>query len=124
MEIARDTAARERIWKGRKAAFAAMGRVSPNYYVQDGVVPRPPSRMLRPFASWRPVRVCGSAMCSTRRRQPHPLICYDESIAGQAEHAEHVASEILKYVWMQAARCGEHGVGVDKKAYMPRCSRR
>src|SRR5712691_11188704 len=40
LEVARDAAERDRIWRGRKAAFAAMGRVSPNYYVQDGVVPR------------------------------------------------------------------------------------
>ena len=51
----------------------------------------------------------------------HPLICYDESIAGQAEHAEAVAAEILQYcIDAGGAITGEHGVGADKKAYMPK----
>ena len=51
----------------------------------------------------------------------HPLICYDESIPGQAEHAENVASEILTYcIEAGGAITGEHGVGADKKGYMPR----
>src|SRR5213076_1489995 len=55
----------------------------------------------------------------------HPLICYDEAIPGQAEHAETVASEILQYcIEAGGAITGEHGVGADKKAYMPKCSAR
>ena len=51
----------------------------------------------------------------------HPLICYDEAIPGQAEHAEEVASEILRYcIEAGGAITGEHGVGADKKAYMPK----
>jgi glycolate oxidase len=51
----------------------------------------------------------------------HPLICYDQSIAGQAEHAEAVAAEILQYcIDAGGAITGEHGVGADKKAYMPK----
>ena len=114
---------RERIWKGRKAAFAAMGRVSPNYYVQDGVVPRTrlPEvlRRIRALEARSGLRI--GNVFHAGDGNLHPLICYDESIPGQAEHAERVASEILSYcIEAGGAITGEHGVGADKKAYMPR----
>jgi glycolate oxidase len=123
VEIAQDQAARERIWKGRKAAFAAMGRVSPNYYVQDGVVPRTKLsdvlRRIRELEDRSGLRI--GNVFHAGDGNLHPLICYDESIPGQAEHAEKVASEILTYcVEAGGAITGEHGVGADKKAYMPR----
>ena len=123
IEIARDAAARERIWKGRKAAFAAMGRVSPNYYVQDGVVPRTrlPEvlRRIRELEARSGLRI--GNVFHAGDGNLHPLICYDESIPGQAEHAEKVASEILSYcIEAGGAITGEHGVGADKKAYMPK----
>ena len=116
-------AARERIWKGRKAAFAAMGRVSPNYYVQDGVVPRTrlPEvlRRIRELEARSGLRI--GNVFHAGDGNLHPLICYDESIPGQAEHAEAVASEILSYcIEAGGAITGEHGVGADKKAYMPK----
>ena len=115
--------ARERIWKGRKAAFAAMGRVSPNYYVQDGVVPRTrlPEvlRRIRELEARSGLRI--GNVFHAGDGNLHPLICYDESIPGQAEHAERVASEILSYcIEAGGAITGEHGVGADKKAYMPK----
>jgi glycolate oxidase len=121
VEIARDQAARDRIWKGRKAAFAAMGRVSPNYYVQDGVVPRTrlPEvlRRIRALEARSGLRI--GNVFHAGDGNLHPLICYDESIPGQAEHAEKVASEILSYcVEAGGSITGEHGVGADKKAYM------
>jgi glycolate oxidase len=123
VEIARDTAARERIWKGRKAAFAALGRVSPNYYVQDGVVPRTrlPEvlRRIRELEARSGLRI--GNVFHAGDGNLHPLICYDGAIPGQAEHAEHVAAEILKYCLdAGGSLTGEHGVGVDKKAYMPK----
>ena len=121
VEVARDPSARERIWKGRKAAFAAMGRVSPNYYVQDGVVPRTrlPEvlRRIRALEARSGLRI--GNVFHAGDGNLHPLICYDESIPGQAEHAEQVASEILSYcIEAGGAITGEHGVGADKKAYM------
>jgi glycolate oxidase len=123
VEIAADADQRLRIWKGRKAAFAAMGRISPNYYVQDGVVPR--TKLPQVLERIRQL--------STRTGLPignvfhagdgnlHPLICYDDKIPGQAELAEHAAGEILGYcVEAGGSITGEHGVGVDKKQYMPR----
>jgi glycolate oxidase len=121
MEVARDQAQRERIWKGRKAAFAAMGRVSPNYYVQDGVVPRTklPAvlRRIRALEARSGLRI--GNVFHAGDGNLHPLICYDEAIPGQAEHAEQVAAEILTYcIEAGGAITGEHGVGMDKRAYM------
>ena len=123
IEIASDQVERERIWKGRKAAFAAMGRVSPNYYVQDGVVPRTKLpevlRRIRELEERSGLRI--GNVFHAGDGNLHPLICYDESIAGQAEHAEEVASEILDYcIEAGGAITGEHGVGADKKAHMPK----
>jgi glycolate oxidase len=123
VEIARDQEQRDRIWKGRKAAFAAMGRVSPNYYVQDGVVPRTKlSEVLgriRQLEARSGLRI--GNVFHAGDGNLHPLICYDESIPGQAEHAAAVATEILQYcIDAGGAITGEHGVGADKKGYMPK----
>jgi glycolate oxidase len=122
-EIARDQGERERIWRGRKSAFAAMGRVSPNYYVQDGVVPRTKLpevlRRIRALEARSGLRI--GNVFHAGDGNLHPLICYDEAIAGQAAHAEAVAAEILQYcIDAGGAITGEHGVGADKKAYMPK----
>src|SRR6185436_2830466 len=123
IEVAQTDEQRARIWKGRKAAFAAMGRVSPNYYVQDGVVPRTKLsevlRRIRELEQRSGLRI--GNVFHAGDGNLHPLICYDESIPGQAEHAENVASEILTYcIEAGGAITGEHGVGADKKGYMPR----
>jgi len=121
VEIARDQGQRDRIWKGRKAAFAAMGRVSPNYYVQDGVVPR--TKLPEVLGRIRDLSVRSGLRIGNVFHAGdgnlHPLICYDGSVPGQAEHAEKVASEILHYcIEAGGAITGEHGVGADKRKYM------
>lgn len=121
LEVARDPEQRDRIWKGRKAAFAAMGRVSPNYYVQDGVVPR--TRLPEVLGRIRDLEARSGLRIGNVFHAGdgnlHPLICYDESVQGQAEQAEAVASEILQYcIDAGGSITGEHGVGADKKAYM------
>jgi glycolate oxidase len=123
IRIATDPADRAAVWRGRKAAFAAMGRVSPDYYVQDGVVPRTKLpqvlRRIRDLEARSGLRI--GNVFHAGDGNLHPLICYDEAIAGQAEHAEKVAAEILTYcVEAGGAITGEHGVGVDKKGYMPK----
>jgi glycolate oxidase len=123
VEVARDPAHRERIWKGRKAAFAAMGRISPNYYVQDGVVPRTQLpevlRRIRDLERRSGLRI--GNVFHAGDGNLHPLICYDESVPGQSEQAAQVAAEILSYcIEAGGAITGEHGVGADKKAHMPR----
>ena len=123
IEVARTEAQRARIWKGRKAAFAAMGRVSPNYYVQDGVVPR--TRLPEVLSRIRQLeRTSGLRIGNVFHAGDgnlHPLICYDEKIPGQAEHAEAVAAEILAYcIEAGGSLTGEHGIGADKACHMPR----
>jgi glycolate dehydrogenase FAD-linked subunit len=123
IEVAPDETQRMRIWKGRKAAFAAMGRVSPNYYVQDGVVPRTklPEVLGRIAALSRRSGLPIGNVFHAGDGNLHPLICYDERIPGQATLAEEVAGEILTYcVEAGGSITGEHGVGADKKNYMPR----
>jgi glycolate oxidase len=122
IEVAEDEQQRARIWKGRKAAFAAMGRVSPNYYVQDGVVPRTklPEVLGRVRALGERAGLRIGNVFHAGDGNLHPLICYDERIPGQAALAEEVAGEILTYcVEAGGSITGEHGVGADKKNYMP-----
>jgi glycolate oxidase len=123
VEVASTDEQRLRIWRGRKAAFAAMGRISPNYYVQDGVVPRTklPEVLgrIRALSDRTGLRIANVFHAGDGNL--HPLICYDERVAGQAALAEEVASEILTYcIEAGGSLTGEHGVGVDKKDYMPR----
>jgi glycolate oxidase len=123
IEIAQNDEQRMRIWKGRKAAFAAMGRISPNYYVQDGVVPRTrlPEVLERIRALEHRSGLRIGNVFHAGDGNLHPLICYDENVPGQAEVAESVAGEILTYcVEAGGSITGEHGVGADKKQYMPR----
>jgi glycolate oxidase len=123
VEVAATDEQRARIWKGRKAAFAAMGRISPNYYVQDGVVPR--TKLPEVLARIRDLSErTGLGIGNVFHAGDgnlHPLICYDESVPGQAQLAEDVAGEILSYcVEAGGSITGEHGVGADKRDYMPR----
>ena len=123
VEVAKDEGQRGRIWKGRKAAFAAMGRISPNYYVQDGVVPRTklPEVLgrIRALGEREGLRI--GNVFHAGDGNLHPLICYDERIEGQSELAERVAGEILIYcVEAGGSITGEHGVGADKKEFMPK----
>jgi glycolate oxidase len=123
IEVAQTDEQRMRIWKGRKAAFAAMGRVSPNYYVQDGVVPRTklPEVLgrIRKLEERSGLRI--GNVFHAGDGNLHPLICYDEKVPGQSALAEEVAGEILTYcVEAGGSITGEHGVGADKKDYMPR----
>jgi glycolate oxidase len=122
IEVAQDDAQRARIWRGRKAAFAAMGRVSPNYYVQDGVVPRTKLpevlNRIRQLEARSGLRI--GNVFHAGDGNLHPLICYDERVPGEADKAVEVAAEILSYC-MDAggSLTGEHGIGADKSQYMP-----
>ena len=110
------------LWQTRKAAFAAMGRVAPAYYVQDGVIPRTRlSEVLRridELASEYRLQVANVFHAGDGNL--HPLVCYDSAIDGEAARAEELAGMIVKAcVDADGSITGEHGVGVDKKAYMP-----
>ncbi|OLC50025.1 MAG: FAD-binding oxidoreductase [Acidobacteria bacterium 13_1_40CM_65_14] len=122
IEVAADEAQRMRIWRGRKAAFAAMGRVSPNYYVQDGVVPRTklPEVLNRIRDLERRSGLPIGNVFHAGDGNLHPLICYDERIPGQSDKAVEVAAEILSYcIDAGGSLTGEHGIGADKNTYMP-----
>jgi glycolate oxidase len=115
-------AQRELIWRARKAAFAAMGRVAPAYYVQDGVIPRTrlPEvlRRIDELAAEYDLQVANVFHAGDGNL--HPLVCYDAAREGEPERAEELAGLIVKTcVDAGGSITGEHGVGVDKKAYMP-----
>ena len=123
IEVAPNDEQRMRIWRGRKAAFAAMGRVSPNYYVQDGVVPR--TKLPEVLAKIRDLSIRSGLgignVFHAGDGNLHPLICYDERVPGESDRAVEVAGEILKYcVEAGGSITGEHGVGADKACYMPK----
>ena len=122
VRIAQSDAERDLIWRTRKAAFAAMGRIAPAYYVQDGVIPRTRlSEVLREIdglARDYDLRVANVFHAGDGNL--HPLVCYDSSVEGEAARAEELAGLIIKAcVDAGGSITGEHGVGVDKKAYMP-----
>jgi len=117
-----DDAERAIFWKMRKAAFPAMGRVSPHYYVQDSVIPR--TRLtevlerIDELAREYDLRV--GNVFHAGDGNLHPLVCYDGNAPGEAERAEELAGEIvLACVELGGSITGEHGIGVDKKRYMP-----
>jgi glycolate oxidase len=122
MRVAQDEADRMRIWKGRKSAFSAVGRLSPDYLVQDGVVPR--SRLGTVMAEiGRLSQQYGMRVANVFHAGDgnlHPLILYNGREAGAYERAEELAGKILRLcVGYGGSITGEHGVGVEKRAYLP-----
>ena len=119
---ARDAEERTLMWKGRKAAFAAAGRISPNYIVQDGVVPRTQlPQVLRDIAAISErygLRVANVFHAGDGNL--HPLVLYDDRNEGEERRAEELAGEILRIcVSYGGSLTGEHGIGVEKRPYMP-----
>ncbi len=117
----RDAEERSLMWKGRKSAFAAMGRISPNYFVQDGVIPRKEIaavlREIAGLAAQSGLRVANVFHAGDGNL--HPLVLYDARIPGEEERAEHLGGDILRVcIKYGGSITGEHGVGHDKAAYM------
>ena len=119
---ATDPVERERLWKGRKGAIGALGRIAPNYYLLDGVVPR--SRLV---ATMRAV-----ADIAARHRFPvanvfhagdgnlHPCLLFDEREEGATARVLEAGAEIMRVcVEAGGALTGEHGVGFEKRRFMP-----
>ena len=122
VRIARDEAERQVYWRMRKAAFPAMGRVSPHYYVQDSVIPRTrlPEVLERIESLSREYGLQVGNVFHAGDGNLHPLVCYDGNDPSQAKRAEELAGEIVAAcVELGGSITGEHGVGVDKKRYMP-----
>ena len=122
IRVAADAAERALLWRGRKAAFAAMGRVATDYYVQDGVVPRTrlPEVLRRIDALSAEFGLRVGNVFHAGDGNLHPLVLYDAR-AGEAPRAKELAEAILD-VCMDAggSLTGEHGIGVDKACAMPR----
>jgi glycolate oxidase len=122
VRVAASEAERALLWKGRKSAFAAMSRLSPDYYVQDGVVPRTklPS-VLRRIAQLE--QVYGLRVGNVFHAGDgnlHPLVLYDKEANGEARRAEELARAILEAcIEAGGSITGEHGVGHDKACSMP-----
>jgi len=122
VRIASEADDRATVWRGRKAAFAAMGRVSPDYYVQDGVVPRTklPEVLRRIDELSREHGLRVGNVFHAGDGNLHPLVLYDGRVDGEAERAEQLAKRILEAcVEAGGSITGEHGVGVDKACAMP-----
>ena len=118
---AKDAETRLKIWKGRKAAFAAAGKISPNYFVQDGVVPRTKLvqvlREINALSEEYGYRIANVFHAGDGNL--HPLILYDNGVNGAWERVEELGGEILKLcVRVGGSISGEHGIGADKKCYM------
>jgi glycolate oxidase len=122
IRVALTEAERELIWKARKAAFAAMGRIAPAYYVQDGVIPRTRLsvvlRRIDALAAEYQLQVANVFHAGDGNL--HPLVCYDAAREGEPERAHELAELIVRVCVDEGGSItGEHGVGVDKKAFMP-----
>jgi glycolate oxidase len=119
--ISRDEAERELFWAGRKAAFPAVGRISPDYYCMDGTIPRKAlprvlARM-RQMAEQYGLRVANVFHAGDGNL--HPLIMYDANKPGELERAEAFGADILRLcVEVGGVLTGEHGVGVEKRDLM------
>jgi glycolate oxidase len=122
LRVAADDVERALIWKGRKSAFAAVGRISPDYIVQDGVIPRTAlPEVLRAIAAMSGeagVRVANVFHAGDGNL--HPLVLFDDAVDGAAEAAEKVSGQILDLCLQHGGSItGEHGVGSDKAKHMP-----
>jgi glycolate oxidase len=122
VRTASDASERALLWRGRKGAFAAMGRVSPDYYVQDGVVPRTklPAvlRRIDALSDEHGLRV--GNVFHAGDGNLHPLVLYDGTVDGEYERAKALADAILAAcVDAGGSLTGEHGIGVDKACAMP-----
>lgn len=123
VKVAQNDDERLKIWKGRKSAFSAVGRLSPDYIVQDGVVPRSKLgealREIETLSAKYNIRVANVFHAGDGNL--HPLIMYNGREEGAYERAEQLASEIIDLcIRLGGSITGEHGVGMEKRQYMPR----
>lgn len=119
--VATDTADRMFIWKGRKSAFSAVGRLSPDFIVQDGVVPRnrlgEALRKIDAMSRETGIRVANVFHAGDGNL--HPLILYNGREDGALHRAEELAGRILTMcVDMGGSITGEHGIGMEKRDYL------
>ncbi|MFQ5818259.1 MAG: FAD-linked oxidase C-terminal domain-containing protein, partial [Terriglobia bacterium] len=119
---ARSEAEREKLWAGRKNAFGAMGRLAPNYYVQDGVIPR-----TKLPATLRAIIEIGARhgfqvgnVFHAGDGNLHPMILFDARDREQFARVVAASNEMMKFcIEMGGSITGEHGVGMEKQELMP-----
>jgi glycolate oxidase len=118
---AKDEAERQRLWMGRKNAFGAVGRISPSYYVQDGVIPRTkiPQTLARIEEISKKYGLQIGNMFHAGDGNLHPLILFDNRSAEQTQKTIAAGREILEYcISVGGSITGEHGVGMEKMDMM------
>jgi len=121
VDVAKDAAERLKIWTGRKCAFSAVGRLSPDFIVQDGVVPR--AKLGYALAEIDRISTeSGIPVANVFHAGDgnlHPLILFNGREEGALERAEEVASEILRLcIKLGGSITGEHGIGLEKRAFI------
>ena len=117
VRTAADEAERQLFWKGRKSAFPAVGRISPDYYCMDGTIPRRQlSRVLQQISAWSAEYGLPVAnVFHAGDGNLHPLILFDGNKPGELERTEEFGSRILQLcVEVGGTITGEHGVGMEK----------
>jgi len=122
VRVARDARERDLLWKGRKNAFGAIGRLSPTYYVQDGVIPRTklPATLRRIDEIGKTYGFRIGNIFHAGDGNLHPIILFDARDKEQFDRAVAASNEIMKFcVEMGGALTGEHGVGMEKNELMP-----
>jgi glycolate oxidase len=121
--VARSAEERDLLWKGRKNAFGAVGRVSPTYYVQDGVVPRtkiaPTLRYIHEVSQRHGLAI--SNIFHAGDGNLHPIILFDPRKPGELKRARQAGEDILEYcIAAGGSITGEHGVGMEKMELIDR----
>lgn len=122
VRVAKDERERQLLWAGRKNAFGAIGRVSPSYYVQDGVIPRTriPDTLLHIENVAKKYSLTIGNIFHAGDGNLHPLILFDSRDAEQTRRTLDAGKEILSYcISAGGSITGEHGVGIEKSDLMP-----
>jgi glycolate oxidase len=121
VRLARDEAERAKLWKGRKQAFGALGRLAPNYYTHDGVIPRTklPEVLEEIGRIEERERVMIANVFHAGDGNLHPVILYDEREPGVIDRVRRAGEDILRLVCrLGGGLSGEHGIGIEKLAFM------
>ncbi len=121
VRLARNEAERQLLWKGRKEAFGALGALAPNYYVQDGVVPRSrlPEIMRQVAEISKRYGVKIANVFHAGDGNLHPNILFDMRTPGELDRVIEAGAAIIKAcIAVGGSITGEHGIGLEKKAYI------
>jgi glycolate oxidase len=122
VRVARDARERDLLWKGRKNAFGAAGRLSPSYYTQDGVIPRSklPQTLRRIDEIGKKYNLRIGNVFHAGDGNLHPIILFDQRNEQEFRDTVRAGDEILEFcISMGGSISGEHGVGMEKDRLMP-----